>query len=426
MRPGTDRGARRARKRTQAPAGALLLALLWSAAGAYAQAPEARTPGVALAGASGAARSIPFGAGPQANGLSNDAVFAFSEDRHGRLWVGTGGFGAHYASFASLEPGRYTLHVQGSNNDGVWNAQGAQIRIQVPPPAWQTWWAYLLYALAAAAAVASFVHYQQRRVEQARLVARRERALAEDKAALVEELEAKNAELERFNYTVSHDLKSPLVTIKGFLGMLQKDAAAGDAERLAHDVRRIGAAADRMSRLLEELLELSRLGRQAQRPEEVALYQVAREALEQIRGQAGERAFEVLVDPGLPVVVGDRLRLQQLYQNLLSNALKYMGEQSLPQIEVGWRRDVEAAGGAPAPVFFVSDNGIGIDMRYQEKVFGLFERLDAAEEGTGVGLALVKRIVEMHGGRIWVESEGLGSGSSFCFTLPQDRMREGT
>ncbi len=102
----------------------------------------------------------------------------------------------------------------------------------------------------------------------------------------------------------------------------------------------------------------------------------------------------------------------------MSNALKYLGEQSAPEVEVGWRRDGEES------VFYVADNGIGIDERYHRKVFGLFERLDAAEEGTGVSLALVKRIVEMHGGRIWVESEGLGRGSRFCFTLSEGRLRD--
>jgi len=151
----------------------------------------------------------------------------------------------------------------------------------------------------------------------------------------------------------------------------------------------------------------------------VALDELAFEALELIAGQAAESRAEVQIDPALPAVFGDRLRLLQLYQNLLANAAKYMGVQSDPQIEVGVRR------GGSEPVLFVRDNGSGIEEQYHEKVFGLFERLDAGDEGTGIGLALVKRIVEMHGGRIWVESDGAGRGSTFCFTLAGIRGEDG-
>ena len=230
-----------------------------------------------------------------------------------------------------------------------------------------------------------------------------------------EELEAKNAELERFTYTVSHDLKSPLVTIKGFLGLLEKDALAGDHDRMRSDIQRIQNAAATMNRLLDELLELSRVGRQLNPPEDVALGEMARLAVELLAGEIEERDVDVEIMPDLPVVAGDRVRLLEVFQNLLANAVKFMGDQSAPRIEVGLRHD------DGEQIVFVHDNGIGIDPRYQEKIFGLFERLDGKVEGTGVGLALVKRIVELHGGRIWIESPGVGYGSTFCFTLaPQE------
>ena len=138
--------------------------------------------------------------------------------------------------------------------------------------------------------------------------------------------------------------------------------------------------------------------------------------MEVAAGTIAERGVEIEIDPRLPTVVGDRVRLLQVLQNLIENAVKYMGEQRSPKIEVGADG---GAGGPPDrnPVIYVRDNGMGIDPLYHEKVFGLFERLDATAEGTGVGLALVRRIVELHGGRIWVESEGEGMGSTFCFTL---------
>ncbi len=234
----------------------------------------------------------------------------------------------------------------------------------------------------------------------------------EEREAFVRELEAKNAELERFTYTVSHDLKSPLVTIRGFLGLLEQDAVAGDVAGMKRDVDKIRAATETMRQLLDEILELSRIGRLVNPPESVAVDDLAREAVELVTGQAVERGVEIEIAPELGTVVGDRPRLLEVMQNLIDNAIKFMGDQPAPRIEVGKRE------GDGEIVFFVRDNGIGIKARYQEKVFGLFDRLDLQIDGTGIGLALVKRIVEVHGGRVWIESEGLGHGSTFCFTLP--------
>jgi PAS domain S-box-containing protein len=230
---------------------------------------------------------------------------------------------------------------------------------------------------------------------------------------LIEELEAKNAELERFTYTVSHDLKSPLVTIRGFLGFLEKDAARGDLAHFKADMGRIVEATDKMRRLLDELLELSRIGRLMNPPQIVPLETIAREALELARGQIEARGVQVTIADNLPSVYGDRARLVEVLQNLIDNASKFMGEQPEPRMTIGLRGTDEDG----KPIVFVRDNGIGIDLRYHEKVFGLFDKLDPQSEGTGIGLALVKRIVEVHGGRIWVESQP-GQGATFCLTLP--------
>ncbi len=226
------------------------------------------------------------------------------------------------------------------------------------------------------------------------------------------EIETKNAEMERFTYTVSHDLRSPLITIRGFLGLLAKDVDAGDATRMRRDMERIAAAVETMSQLLEELLELSRIGRVVNPPQEVQFGALAWEAVARVAGQIAERGVEVEVTPDLPAVQGDRTRLLEVLQNLIENGVSFMGDQQQPRIEIGARLDHQPV------VWFVADNGIGIDPRYHDKVFGLFERLDGSTTGTGIGLALVKRIVEVHGGRVWVESEGIGRGSTFCFTLP--------
>jgi PAS domain S-box-containing protein len=229
---------------------------------------------------------------------------------------------------------------------------------------------------------------------------------------LIVELEGRNAELERFAYTVSHELKAPLVTIRGFLGFLEKDMLAGNLERLKADMSRITEATDKMQGLLRELLELSRIGRLMNPPEDVPSDDIVRDAIELVSGRLDARNIQVIVADDLPVVHGDRARLVEVVQNLVDNAAKFMGDQSQPKIEIGFHVDKQNG----APIFFVRDNGIGIEAQYHERIFGLFNKLDAQSEGTGVGLALVKRIVEVHGGRIWVESEP-GKGSTFFFSI---------
>ncbi len=227
------------------------------------------------------------------------------------------------------------------------------------------------------------------------------------------ELEARSAELERFTYVVSHDLKSPLVTIRGFLGYLERDAREGDLARLEADVARIHSATDRMGRLLDDLLELSRTGRISRPQVDVPFLEVVREGWALVEGRLGDRGVRVEVEGPLPVVHGDTQRLVELMQNLLDNAAKFMGEQPDPRVWVGCRTDANGE-----RVLFVRDNGIGVAPVHHQRVFELFQRLDPHKEGTGLGLALARRIVETHGGRIWVESEGGGKGSTFCFTLP--------
>ena len=232
-----------------------------------------------------------------------------------------------------------------------------------------------------------------------------------ERERLIADLGAKNAELERFSYTVSHDLKSPLVTIGAYAGMLEKSVRAGDLNRFTEDVARIQRATDRMRRLLDELLELSRVGRIVNPAEEVSLRDLAHEAAELVRGRLTEHNIEIDISTELPDIRGDRVRLLEVMLNLIDNAAKFASRGRAPRIEVGVAPD------QPRPSFFVRDNGIGIDAPHQEKIFGLFDKLDPGGEGTGLGLALVRRIVEAHGGRVWAVSEGPGRGTTFHVTL---------
>ncbi|MEP6894922.1 MAG: ATP-binding protein, partial [Chloroflexota bacterium] len=197
----------------------------------------------------------------------------------------------------------------------------------------------------------------------------------------------------------------------GFLGYLEQDAIKGDIARVQRDVQRINEAVSKMQRLLNELLELSRIGRLMNPPEDIPFGEIVREALSVVTGQLEAHQVEVMVDANFPVVRGDHVRLVEVIQNLVDNATKFTGDQQKPRIEIG----VKIENGRS--VFFVSDNGVGVEPEYHERVFGLFNKLDVNTEGTGIGLALVKRIVEVHGGKIWIESDGQGHGTIFYFTL---------
>ena len=238
-----------------------------------------------------------------------------------------------------------------------------------------------------------------------------ERKQAEiERENMLKEMEAKNAELERFTYTVSHDLKSPIVTIGGFLGFLEKDIQEGRFDQVHHSIERIRDAAKRMQRLLSELLVLSRVGRIANPSQDVPFGELVSETLELVEGQLREGQVEVQVDADFPSVHVDRVRMLEVIQNLITNAIKFMGSQPNPRIHIG----METRDGTN--VFFVKDNGVGIASEFHDRVFGLFNKLDPYTEGTGIGLTLVKRIIEVHNGKIWVESEP-GRGATFFFTL---------
>jgi len=263
-----------------------------------------------------------------------------------------------------------------------------------------------------------FAGYAGLAIENAHLNSALQNELVQ-RQVFIEELEAKNAELERFTYTVSHDLKSPLVTITGFLGYLEKDALAGDIGRVRSSVNRITMAAQKMQDLLNDLLELSRIGRVINLPEFLSFSEIIIESLERVQGQLDAKKIVVKVQADLPSVYGDRVRLVEVVQNLIDNAAKFSDRSQNRLIEIG-TKETDQEGQA---TFFVRDHGIGIQPEFQERIFGLFNKLDQNAEGTGIGLTLVKRIIEVHGGKIWVESEP-GKGATFYFTLPTSQNEE--
>ena len=230
------------------------------------------------------------------------------------------------------------------------------------------------------------------------------------------ELEAANQELDAFCHSVSHDLRTPLRALTGLAEILRDRHTAGLSPEIRRLVSLIHAGAVEMDQLTGDLLAFSRLGRQPIARQTVDLERLGREVLENFSGEIARRRVEIHLQ-SLPAVAGDPALLRLVLVNLLSNALKYTRPRDLAMIEVGVTRLADEAG----PVFFVRDNGVGFDPDCADKLFEVFQRLHHAHEfeGTGVGLAIVRRIIERHGGRIWAEAAP-DAGATFYFTLPPD------
>jgi light-regulated signal transduction histidine kinase (bacteriophytochrome) len=226
------------------------------------------------------------------------------------------------------------------------------------------------------------------------------------------QLEAANRELESFSYSVSHDLRAPLRAIDGFSRILLKDHAGGlDAEgqRLLDIIR---ANTRKMGQLIDDLLAFSQLGRREMKVADLDMGTLVQDAVGELQDTLGDRTVQWDLQP-LPAARADRALMHQVWVNLLGNALKFTRPRESAVIEVGCRR------AAHEDVYYVKDNGVGFDMQYAPKLFGVFQRLHRYEEfeGTGVGLALVQRIVQRHGGRVWAEGQ-VDRGATFYFSLP--------
>lgn len=231
-----------------------------------------------------------------------------------------------------------------------------------------------------------------------------------ERDAMILELERKNAELERIVYAVSHQLRTPLVTISSFVGALAEDLGAGDTSACGRDLARIDSASGTMRALLDDLLQVIRAGHLVQEVTEFSVGDIVDDAVS--RSDGGLERVTLEVSGAACRVIGDRARLVEVMHGLLDNATKFMGPQPAPLVQVSAER-LDAA-----VRICVTDNGAGIEPEYHGRVFDLFERFDAEKSGTGVGLAIVKRVVEHHGGWIAVRSEGAGTGTTFEITLP--------
>jgi light-regulated signal transduction histidine kinase (bacteriophytochrome) len=227
-----------------------------------------------------------------------------------------------------------------------------------------------------------------------------------------QELERSNKDLQAFAYVASHDLQEPLRVIAGFLKLLDERYKSQLDDKAKEYIDFSVDGANRMSAMIKDLLEYSRVGTRGKQPAPVNLVDVMDYAKANLRASIEESNAVITVDQ-LPTVMADVGQMRQLFQNLVANALKFRAEGRHPEVHIGARQEDDEW------LFQVKDNGIGIDPKQTDRLFTMFQRLNTRDKypGTGIGLAICRKIVERHGGRIWAESE-LGKGSTFCFSLP--------
>jgi len=257
-------------------------------------------------------------------------------------------------------------------------------------------------------------HELQVQLQQQRLSAEHIRVLNSDLELQAIELRTANGDLEGFSYSVSHDLRSPLRAIDGFSSLIQQLDAAAEPGKLDHYLNRIRANVARMSMLIDDLLAFSRFGRQPVEMHELQMEELVRSASTEVRSAHATLTTPEIIIEALPAALGDRRLMFQVWINLLDNAVKYSSKVTQPRVLVSGREEAERI------VYEVTDNGVGFDSRYSGSLFGVFHRLHAAHEypGTGVGLAIVQRIVKRHGGEVWATSE-VDRGATFGFALPK-------
>ncbi len=344
------------------------------------------------------------------------------------------------ATYTNLDPGTYVFKVKGSNNDGVWNDTGTSVKIVITPPFWLTWWFMLFVFLMIAGSMIGFYLFRMNVIKKQKLLleqkvkaqtiqlvllnkeerksrleseeARAESETARQEADLAnEKLQLNNKELEQFVYVASHDLQEPLRTINGFAELLMQKYNGKIDEKADKYLHFISDATLRMKVLIKDLLDLSKIGTKGE-SQTVDCNIILQNAIADLTAAIQDAAVDIRFAE-LPLINGYPTEIKLLFQNLLINAIKFRKQHTPPQIDITVQ---ETAGYWQ---FAVSDNGIGIDQKNSERIFDIFQRLHSKKEyeGSGIGLAHCKKIVELHKGKIWVESVP-GQGATFYFKLP--------
>ncbi|MGD1046663.1 MAG: two-component regulator propeller domain-containing protein [Bacteroidota bacterium] len=311
------------------------------------------------------------------------------------------------ASYTNINPGRYLFRVKASNNNGVWNEEGASLTLIITPPFWETIWFRLIGILLVISIVIAWYKIRTARIRA------HNRELQQRVAERTAQLEAANKELEAFAYSVSHDLRAPLRAIDGFVHILIEDYMPSLNEAGRHACSVISNEAKRMDLLIEDFLSLSHSSYTDIHISLIDMESMVHSVFDELTRTGNRERIDFRVG-SLQSTNGDPALIREVWINLISNAIKFSSKRERAEIEIGCQQDGHRV------IYFVRDNGVGFDMKYSDKLFGVFQRLHSEKEfaGTGVGLAIVKRLINRHGGETWAESQK-DEGAIFYFTVMQ-------
>lgn len=323
------------------------------------------------------------------------------------------------ATYTNLSPGDYKLRIRSSNSDGIWNDDEVTLTITITPPFWETNWFRFLVIVTLIRLIYSFYEIRIRRIKkhQEELELKIEQRTSELElqrnklSKVADELSSKNEEIQRFAFAVSHDLKSPLSSIKGIANLIPLEIVIKDFPDLENYLDMINISCDTMTDLIEDITKIAKVGKIENKYELLNTDEIMELSRYLVSGKLNLDNVRLNIQKNLPEIYGDRNRMIQVFGNLIDNAIKYMGNQESPTI------DITAEGEGEFFHFSVTDNGSGMDKKSLKKIFSPFERFHANVKGAGLGLYMIKQIVESHHGDISVDSPGKGMGCTFTVKL---------
>lgn len=328
------------------------------------------------------------------------------------------------ATYTSIAPGNYTLRIKSTNSDGIWVDNEENLPITIIPPFWQTLWFRVLVILFILLClyIAYYIRIStfkknQRSLE--RKIDERTKELQQQKDKLIETgkaLELKNEEIQRFTYAVSHDLKSPLSNIKGIANLIPMEIVMEDFPNIEEYLSLIHLSCNNMSELIADITEIAHLGKIENTNEILNANEILNTSKSLIKAKLDVSKTQLNISENLPHIYGDRKRIIQVFGNLLDNAIKYMGDEPNPTIHVQYEEDEETN------TFLIRDNGSGMDESSLKELFTPFKRFHSNVKGTGLGLYMIKKIMDSHGGTIIAESEGKGKGTTFNLIFPKAKI----
>jgi len=325
------------------------------------------------------------------------------------------------AIYTNLDPGNYVFRVKSSNSDGVWSDSEKKLYINILQPYWQTLWFKFICAFTIIAFLHLIYKLRTRSIKKQQIVL--ENKIKERTSQLVkqtkklkitaEELDLKNKEIQRFTYAVSHDLKSPLSGIKGIAGLIPTEFILEDFPGLQEYIDMINISCDTMSTLIADITKLAKMGKIENKFELLDINYIVALSIKLVEAKIKTKNIKLKIDKQLPEIYGDKNRIIQVFGNLIDNAIKYMGQQPNPLIEIKVNKNENYA------IFNIIDNGMGMNQKSLDKLFTPFERFHVDTKGTGLGLYMVKQIIESHNGKINVHSDGENKGATFSIQLPR-------